>query len=193
MNEKFIRACDGKSASRGGLNLPVFRRETIKRYPKQKLLGMRRKELEQWCKRKHDINREIKEEEEMYFLSGSKISDKHKKYCRCVAHVAATNTDECYESGEWKKPFRKGRRSRSRSRGCVNPYPVCRSRIGATGKRDCLKYMDLDSIPTKEIEALAKMKGVSVSELKRKVEKERKQKSPPRRGRSRTRTRSRSR
>ncbi len=190
MSDRFIKACNEKSESRGGMNLPEFRRELGKMYPKEKskISKMKRKELEGWCQRKPKIKKEIKESKENYFLPDVPISEKHKKYCRCVSHVATKNTDKCYTSGEWKLP-RKRRGKKEPDKPCVNPYPVCRSRIGSTGTRDCLKYMDLDKMPEDELKAQAKMKGLTVVGLKRKVEAERKKKHN--RGRSRSRSRSR--
>jgi ankyrin repeat protein len=50
--ESFKNACNGKSASAGGLNLPEFKRETSQLYPAHKIEinSMSRKQLEAFCK-----------------------------------------------------------------------------------------------------------------------------------------------
>jgi ankyrin repeat protein len=50
--ESFKNACNGKSASAGGLNLPEFKRDAIQLYPahKDEINVMSRKQLEDFCK-----------------------------------------------------------------------------------------------------------------------------------------------
>ena len=65
----------------------------------------------------------LQKEKALYFKPQYRnmITQKHQKYCRCLLHVKAKN------------PY-------------VNPYAVCRSRIGPTGSSKCLEYMDRSNI-----------------------------------------------
>jgi hypothetical protein len=50
--DAFNNACNGKSASNGGLNLPQFRKDAIQLYPEHEneINLMSRNQLEEFCK-----------------------------------------------------------------------------------------------------------------------------------------------
>nr|QBK86316.1 MAG: HeH/LEM domain protein [Marseillevirus LCMAC102] len=156
MDKKLLNACMGKSASSGGLNLPKFKIALQKQYPQRsKEIGKKtRKSLYGYCLNSPEIKQDIRNAKEKYFVTRSPLSQQQKKYCRCIAHVAAKNPEWCNKHGTWKT--------------CVNPYAVCTTRTRRTGMFYCVKYMDLDSMPAKEVKALADMKGISIPELKEK-------------------------
>ncbi len=163
MNEKFLRACNGKSKSQGGLNLGDLKIETKKRVhsnEKSKIDKMKRKELELFCKTRFERSNVLS----TGAFSRNVPSEKHAKYCRCVVKVAQKNTEKCQRSRAWRKP--------SRSKGCVNPYAVCRKSVGSTGHRECLKYANPELMSAEDIKALAMMKGVSVRQLRSKIKQE---------------------
>ena len=173
-NRKLALACEGKSASQGGMNLPELRRALRKNYPQHsnKFQTMTRREITNFCKKNTRIKKDVRSSQAKYFLENIPLTERQKKYCRCVAKVASKNNEWCYTHNMWKKP--PSRRSRSSRRGaCYNPYAVCTKSVGSENRpRACLKYMDLERMPKEEVRALAKLKGVSASTLKRKVAKE---------------------
>ena len=163
MDEKLLYACMGKSKSAGGLNLPEMKKGLIKKFPKHKeeINKMNRKQLTNYCRK--NFGKEIQKSKEKYFVHNSSLNKQQMKYCRCLAHIAAKNPEWCYEHGAWKKT--KGK--------CYNPYSVCTKSTKRKGRFYCNKYYDFDNMPEKEVKSLALLKGISVSELKRKAAKER--------------------
>lgn len=82
------------------------------------------------------------------------MSETHKSYCRCVAHVAAQQSDACLVS------FSPGHKKSARKSGCYNPYPVCTRAVGRSGagSGECLQHYDLNKISPKEVRAMALLK-----------------------------------
>lgn len=161
MDEKLMWACVGKSESQGGMNIEEFRQALMKMYPKksEKIKSISsRKSLQRYCQQvSPEIKKDIKEAKEAYFVKGTPLNQKQMKYCRCIAHVAGKNKDWCYKHKAWKKG--KGK--------CYNPYAVCTSKIGRKGRIRCTEYYDLDDMPKKEVEAISKLKGKTVPELRK--------------------------
>jgi len=78
-----------------------------------------------------------------YFLENVNISEKQKKYCRCIAHVKSKQSDECIKSSF----------DRNINEKCYNPYAVCTSKIGRDSKY-CDRFYDYDKLPLNEIKKL---------------------------------------
>jgi CRISPR/Cas system CSM-associated protein Csm4 (group 5 of RAMP superfamily) len=143
MDESLAKACKGYSNSRGGLNLSEFREALSKKYPrdKKKISNMSRKELNEWCKSSKKIQKEVKKVDDKYFKTGSPLTEKQKKWCRCIAHTAKQSPK-------------------------YNPYALCGKTVGKEGNFKCVPYYDFENIPAEEVEALAKLKGKSAKSLK---------------------------
>ncbi len=96
------------------------------------------------------------EKKSKYFSASAEksLSESHKKYCRCIAHIAAKQSASCNASSS---------SSTQRGKGCVNPYAVCTKVVGRSGpgSGECLQYYDLGAIPKDEVEALAVLKTKS--------------------------------
>jgi hypothetical protein len=90
-----------------------------------------------------------------YFKRGNKLSEEHRKYCRCVYHVAGKQTDECLRKRSWGGK-------------CYNPYSVCTASTKRRGLVNCFENTNLRRLPRRELEALAALKRMSVSELRQK-------------------------
>ncbi len=144
MNKSLVLACEGKSESQGGLNLSDLRDELSKIFPDQedKIRSMTRKSLLGYCKRSSNINKEIKKSKDKYFRPGSPLNSRQKSYCRCIKDLS--------------------------SKGKVyNPYAVCTKATHRTGRFKCAPYYDYDNMTKEEVAGLAKLKGLSVSEMKK--------------------------
>jgi hypothetical protein len=169
MEERFVNACRGKSKSQGGMNIQEFK-EAITFYfglEEDEIANMTRKELEMICNQLDESNSPRNEkEEDRYFLPGNPLTKEQKKYCRCIAHVSAKNPENCYRDGEWEKG--------PKSAGCVNPYSVCTKSTKRKGRFKCAPYYNLDRIPRKEVEGIAKLHDKSVQEMKAFIAEERK-------------------
>ena len=165
MDLQLLNACEGKSKSTGGLNLPEMKRELIELFPehRQEISSRTRKSLYRYCKRY--FGEEIREAKEKYFIRGTPLNKKQKDYCRCIAHVAAKNPEWCFKHQAWKRA-KKGDK-------CLNPYAICTKSTKRRGRFYCTKYYDLENIPIEEVKALASMKGMSVSEFKKLAYRER--------------------
>ena len=74
-----------------------------------------------------------------YFKTDTNISEKQKKYCRCVSHVKCKQSDKCIKL-KFDRNIEK----------CYNPYTTCTSRVGRDEKY-CDKYYDYNKIPLNEI------------------------------------------
>ena len=158
MDSKLLNACLGKSKSTGGLNFPEMKKALIKLFPKhrQDIQKRTRKSLYQYCKR--HFGEEIREAKERYFVKGAPLNKRQMDYCRCLAHISAKNPEWCYKHGAWKTT-RKGS-------PCYNPYAICTKSTRRKGRFHCTKYYNLENMPSKEVKALARMKGLSVTKYK---------------------------
>lgn len=174
MDTRLFKACNGLPASKGGLNATQFRSQLIKEFPrKEKRIDslQTRKELEEFCREDRNIQARIKRQHRSpkpskpskspkspktpkdYSKSGSKLSVREKKMCRCIAHVSAGNPVKCYTGSdpEWKKG--------PDSPSCRNPYAICRSRIRGVGKIRCYDDYDFRKMPENEVRAVKKLHG----------------------------------
>jgi len=88
---------------------------------------------------------------EGYFKKGTSLTDKQKRYCRCIAHVASNYPMKCYSGSdpEWKKG--------PKSKKCGNPYSICASSVGTT--TSCYDHYDFRRMPKKEVKALKALHG----------------------------------
>jgi len=90
-----------------------------------------------------------------YFKKSSDLSEDKKKWCRCVLHVAAKQTDQCLENV-------------NRTAGqvfhgnvCYNPYKVCSATI-KTSCRQCGINYEFRNIPDNELRAYGKLKKIKI-------------------------------
>lgn len=92
---------------------------------------------------------------EPYFAPGVQMTDVHKSYCRCVAHLSAKQTDDCLHRLHGGYRPKKGDPGR-----CYNPYAVCTAstKRRGPGSGECLQHYDLDDIPEDERRAMAILK-----------------------------------
>lgn len=132
MDTHLLMACDGKSASQGGLNLEDFRLSLSNVYPGLGIENMKRQDLITFCKSKTELVKGIEIYKDSYFKDPSRLSEQNKKYCRCQMHVAGK---------------------------VDNPYAVCTSRVGREGNPKCYDEFDFDNIPSDEVKAYMKWKG----------------------------------
>lgn len=177
MDTELIRAINGASASRGGLNLKAFKSSLAKEFPrKEKRINniKTRKELEEYCQKDRIIRARIKRNapkaskaprapkgskkskpSKDYFKAGSKLTASQKKMCRCIAHVSAKNPDRCYRgpNPEWK--------AGPASPGCRNPYSICRASLGGGGSIRCYDEYDFRKMPKDEVRAVKKLHSKS--------------------------------
>ena len=170
MQRELLRACEGASLSKGGLNFAEFKARLIQEFPrKEKRITTfkTRKELQEYCLQDRNIRAKVnrtkkslektkqsyspKSPEKDYFKSGSKLTPQQRKLCRCIAHVSAKNPGKCYEgrSPEWKLG--------KNSENCKNPYAICRSRIGGGGKIRCYDEYDFRKMPKEEVKAVKRL------------------------------------
>lgn len=71
-----------------------------------------------------------------FFLPGSDLPEKKRKWCRCVLKVANKQRGACNVERSWFE-------SRDGT-VCYNPYSVCSSSVG-TSSRECGKHYDFES------------------------------------------------
>lgn len=84
------------------------------------------------------------------YFRDSHLSNQEEKYCRCVLHVAAKNSEECNSSKAWGSDH------------CYNPYAVCAKSTRASS-RECGSSYDWEGIPEQEVRAYAQMKGIPLN------------------------------
>lgn len=95
-----------------------------------------------------------------YFKKGNKLSEEHRKYCRCIYHVSAQQSKECLKNKRWGENIN--------GKQCYNPYAVCSASVHRKGQVDCFNNTRLSRLPRNEIEHLAALKGLSTTQLKMK-------------------------
>nr|QBK90919.1 MAG: HeH/LEM domain protein [Pithovirus LCPAC201] len=88
-----------------------------------------------------------------YFKNPAALSDRDKKYCRCVLHVQGKQVPECLQDKAWFKNVG--------GKQCYNPYAVCAKSTHHTS-RECGKNYDWSGIPDNEIEGYAHINHISV-------------------------------
>jgi len=168
-DEILLNACMGKSKSAGGLNLPEFRRKLLSLYPgyASEIQSKSRKSLMLYCNKTPEIKKDVITTKEKYFVKGTPLNKKQKKYCRCIAHISGKNEEWCNKHGAWKRGYKKG---------CTNMYSICTKSVGRTGRFKCAPYYNLEGMPAKEVKALADTKGKSVEEFKSWIKSEQRKK-----------------
>lgn len=92
-----------------------------------------------------------------YFKKGSDLTEREQKWCRCVLHVAAKQTDQCLDD------VNKNARKVYNSKTCYNPYAVCSATVG-TSSRKCGVSYEFRNIPDIELIAYAHMKRIKIPE-----------------------------
>ena len=95
-----------------------------------------------------------------YFKRGNTLSEPHERYCRCLLHVADQQSAECLRGKKWNE--------RVNGKECYNPYAVCSKSTKRKGFAKCSKNYNINNIPKSELQALLRLKGVSLSEFKKK-------------------------
>lgn len=88
----------------------------------------------------------IKAEE--FFKSDSTLTEKQKKWCRCVLKVADKQPGDCNKDQAWFET-RDGRE-------CVNPYAICSKSVG-TSVKTCGENYDFESLPDNYLIAYAEL------------------------------------
>lgn len=143
MDIRLARACEGKSYSQGGLNLPEFRQALASKFPEyaQKINSMYRIDLTEFCGNSTRISTAVEKAKASYFRPDSPLDDDQARWCRCIAHVSAKSS-------------------------AYNPYAICTKSVGRVGRFKCAPYYNYDQMPKEEVEGLAKLKGKSVEQLK---------------------------
>jgi len=117
MDKKLFRATQGKSASRGGLNVKQFRENLVKNYPRKekKIRACRtRGDLEAYCKRDRNINAAIKRSSKSYAprnARGVPRGTGRRSARRVVRRTASQQDNTSYAFGTAR---RVGRRSARR-------------------------------------------------------------------------------
>lgn len=89
-----------------------------------------------------------------YMFPSTPLSEQDQKYCRCLLDVATKQTPECLEK---KIP-----RAKLGGKVCAVPYQVCTSSTGRSGKVECSKYYDFDSLPDDKLQAYAHLNKITV-------------------------------
>lgn len=77
-----------------------------------------------------------------YFKKGHKLSVGHQKYCRCVLHVAAKQSQTCLKRKSWRKKVN--------GKMCYSPFAVCTKSTRRRGKVSCRENYNRKNIPMNE-------------------------------------------
>jgi hypothetical protein len=87
------------------------------------------------------------------------VGEQKKKYCRCIAKVAAKQPKRCFYPRKAKSDLKPG---------CYNPYAICgRVFPKGHGKIRCTEIYDYSSMPAGQVAAVAALHGKTVPELLR--------------------------
>ena len=80
-----------------------------------------------------------------YIRRYSKLTEKKRRFCRCILHVAKNNSRICNITKNWSNKTK-----------CYNPYSTCAKTVKTTtGGKPCDYMLKNSSIPIKEIIAFA--------------------------------------
>lgn len=90
-----------------------------------------------------------------YFKDNADLSEKEQKWCRCILHVAAKQTDKCLED------VVKNAYKTFDGKQCYNVYAVCSGKIG-TSCRKCGGNYEYKNIPDAELVAYSKIKKLVI-------------------------------
>lgn len=77
-------------------------------------------------------------ESESYFIPDADLSEREKKWCRCVLKVADKQKGRCNTERAWRET-RDGKT-------CYNPYAICSKSVG-TSTRKCSQNYNFSAIP----------------------------------------------
>jgi len=147
MDETLFRATQGKTASRGGLNIKQFREDLVKCYPKKekKICGCKtRKDLEAYCKRDRNINAAIKRASKSYGPGDARKSSPRGAGRRSARRVvrragrrsARQQDDTSYALGMARKAGRRsGRRVNRRNDNTSYAFGTARRTGRRAGRR----------------------------------------------------------
>jgi hypothetical protein len=82
--------------------------------------------------------KEITELQKVYIHPNRKLSEKKKKFCRCVLHVAKNNPRWCNREKTWNNRTPDGKIMKDPRGKCYNPYATCAKSVGTTtGGKSC--------------------------------------------------------
>jgi hypothetical protein len=90
-----------------------------------------------------------------YFRKYAELRNDEKKWCRCVLHVAAKQSDTCLED------VNNNAEKILDGKICYNPYAICSKSIG-TSSRQCSINYAFENIPDDELIAYSKIKKIKV-------------------------------
>jgi hypothetical protein len=90
-----------------------------------------------------------------YFKKDADLRENEKKWCRCVLHVAAKQSDQCLVNVN----ERAGQVFNGLT--CFNPYAVCGASVGTSSRKCGINY-EFRNIPDQELIAYAKIKKINV-------------------------------
>ena len=103
------------------------------------------------------VAKEITELQKVYIHPDRKLSEKKKKFCRCVLHVAKNNPNWCNREKVWNKRTSDGKIVKDPRGKCYHPYATCAKSVGTTtGGKTCgyvFKNQDniISKIPLEEL------------------------------------------
>jgi hypothetical protein len=90
-----------------------------------------------------------------YFKENADLNEREKKWCRCVLHVAAKQSDQCLEN------VNENAGKLFDGKSCYNFYAVCSSTVGTSSRKCGINY-EFRNIPDNELVAYAKIKKIVV-------------------------------
>ncbi len=79
------------------------------------------------------------------------LPEDEKKYCRCVLHVAAKQSDDCNKNKNWG------------SHNCYNPYAVCAKSTRSSSRR-CGENYIFENIPDDHLTSYASLNNIPIPE-----------------------------
>jgi len=83
--------------------------------------------------------KEEKIQEYLYFGEDASLTEQEKKYCRCIMHVAAKQSDWCLKQRAWGE--RRGNKT------CYQPWSVCTKSTKRRAVVECSKNFDFSRVP----------------------------------------------
>lgn len=84
------------------------------------------------------IAKDITKLQKVYVHPNRKLSEKKKKFCRCVLHVAKNNPRWCNQEKAWNKRTPDGKIVKDPRGKCYHPYATCAKSVGTTvGSKSC--------------------------------------------------------
>lgn len=133
----------------GGRNVPQ---------PKNRAKLSRRRSRRKSRRRSPHRSRRRSGKSKSYFKRSNKLSEPHRRYCRCVLHVADKQSTECLRDKKWGQVVN--------GKQCFNPFAICSKSTSRKGAVECFKNLDLTKIPKSELSALANLKKLTTIQLR---------------------------